>query len=87
MRNAWRKQENVSSTDPDIAVFAVIDNFQCHVAFELVEKFLALVDVIVLSRIRSADDHDDEIGILPDYLVSNRRFQQMPMFIDPAFEI
>ena len=88
MGHARGKQENLSRTDRDVTVFAlVVDDLQGHVTFELIEKFLALVDVIVLSRVRAANDHDDEVTIFPNHLISDRRFEQMPVFIDPAFEI
>src|SRR5262245_21787773 len=87
MGNARGKQKNLSRTDRNVAVFALVDDLQRHVALELVKKFFAFVDVIVLSRTRPTDDHDDEIVIFPDDLVSNRRFEQVPMLIDPAFEI
>src|SRR5947199_7944881 len=87
MGYARRKQENVSRADRDVPMFAVVDDLQGHVTLELVEKFLAHVDVIVLSRIRAADDHHDEVTIFPNYLISDRWLEQMPVFIDPALEI
>ena len=57
------------------------------VAFELVEKLLALVPVIILSRVRPADHHHDEIVVIVNALISDRRLQQVPVLIDPLFKI
>src|SRR5439155_4557606 len=77
-----------SCTDRDVAVCAlVVDDLERHVTLDLIEEFLALVDVIVLSRIRPADDHHDEVTIFPNHLISDRWLEQMPVFVDPVFEI
>ena len=51
----------------------VLDRLQDHVAFELVEELVALVDVVVLAAVRPADDHDDEVVVLADHLVADGR--------------
>jgi hypothetical protein len=41
----------------------------------------------VFARVRPAHHHDDEIPIREHSLVTDRRLQQMPIFIDPSREI
>jgi len=73
--------------DRDIDRFAVFLDLDGNVAFELVKKLFALVPVIVLARIRPADDHYDKIVVRINALVPDRRLEQMPMLVDPFFEI
>jgi hypothetical protein len=43
--------------------------------------------VVVLARIGSSDDHDDEIVLLEDLLVADGRPQLLPVFVDPALQV
>jgi hypothetical protein len=43
--------------------------------------------VEIAPRVGAADDHDDELRILPDHLRAHRGLEQVAMVIDPAFEI
>ncbi len=45
-----------------------------YVAFKLVEKLFALVPVIILSRVRPADDHYNEIVVIINALIADGRF-------------
>ena len=87
MRNSRWKQEHLAFADRNFDGAAVFLNLHFYVAFELIEKFFALVPVIVLSRIRPADDHHDKIVVIENTLVSHRRLEQMPVLVDPLFEI
>ena len=87
MRNVARKQQNLALADRQIDAAAILDGAQEHVALELVEELCARVVVIVLAGIRTADDHDDELGVLEHLLVPDRRLQQVSVLVDPALEI
>src|SRR5688572_866354 len=87
MRNVARKQQNFTLPNRQIDAAAVLDRTQQHVALELVEEFRAGVIVIVLARVWTPDDHDDELGVLEHLLVAHRRLQQVSVLVDPALEI
>ena len=75
MADMRRQQEDIAGMDRQIARLAVIEDAQRHVARDLIEKFLERVVVIIGARVRPADDGDDEIRILPDLRVADRRLQ------------
>jgi hypothetical protein len=81
------QQQDLARADRDIDAFAILDGPQQHVAFELVEVFFPRVVVVILARIGSPDDHDDEVGALEDLFVANGRAEQVTMLVDPALEI
>jgi hypothetical protein len=37
--------------------------------------------------VRGADHGDDEVGVLPDLLVADRRLEQVRVLVDPAPEV
>src|ERR1700682_3133080 len=43
--------------------------------------------MVVLTVVRPADDHDDEVVFLEDLLVAHRRLQEAPVLVDPLLEI
>jgi hypothetical protein len=87
MGNARWQQEHLALADRDLDGFAIFLDLDLDVPLELVKKLFALIPMIVLARIRAADHHHDEIVIVKDALIPNRRPQEMPVFIDPLFKI
>ncbi len=87
MSDVRGEQKNLSFSNWHIVVTAVINHLEYHVSPELVEEFLDWIVMKVSTFIRSADDRDHQLGIRPDLLITNRRLEQMRMFIDPSFEI
>jgi len=88
MRAIGRQQEHFSLPDrlaPPPA--SIVDILQHHVTFQLVEKFLAGIDVKVSAGVGTTDDHDDELGVFPDHLRPDWRLQQITVLIDPALEV
>ncbi|KAG1240452.1 hypothetical protein G6F68_017648 [Rhizopus microsporus] len=81
------KQEDIAFLQVHAFGFAVHPQGQPGVAFDLVEEFFQRVIVIVGAKVRAADDGDDEIRILPDLLVADRRLQKMRVVLYPALEI
>ena len=73
--------------DRDRDCLPVFLDLDLDIAFELIEQLLALVPMIILARVGSADHHHDEIAIVIDALIANRRLQKMPVLIDPLFEV
>ena len=87
VRHVGRQQEDVALLDRDVARLAVLDDLQDDVALDLVEQFLAGVDVVIGAGVRPADDHDQELAVAPDRLVADRRLEQVAVFVDPAFRL
>lgn len=87
MGHVGRQQENVALADSHVLRPAIGPQAQIHVAFQLIEELLQRIDVIVGALVRPADDGDDEVGILPDLGVANRRLQLLTMISDPMTEV
>lgn len=56
VRRVGGQEEHLAFVDVDVAELVVVDDFQQHAAFVLVEPFGRFVDVVVCSRVGSADD-------------------------------
>ena len=87
MRNPAGQEENLSRADGNIDGPALLDGLEQHVTLDLVEELLARVHVIVLARVGSPHDLDDEVAVAVDTLVADRRLQQMPVVLYPAAKI
>ncbi len=82
-----RQQQDFAGADRHAADGAILVHHQHHVALELIEKFLHRVVVEVGALVGTADDGDHHIGVLPDLNVTDRRLEQMAVFIDPGAKI
>ena len=87
MTHVRRQQKHVAFTQIDALALAVDPQIQIRVAAQLIEELLERIVVIVGAVIRTADDGDDEIAVLPDLLIADRRLQQMRVLVDPALKI
>src|SRR5262249_56436187 len=58
-----------------------------HVAFELVEELLHRVVMIVRTLVRPADDLHGHLAVLKDFLVADRRLEQVLVLVDPVLKI
>lgn len=88
MRCFWGQEENLPFPDRYIAEFAVIDDLYHNIPLYLVIKFFGFVEMIILTGIGPAHHHYDKIfRVLIHTLVTDRRFQQFPVFIDPFSEV
>lgn len=56
VRRVGGQQEHFALVDGDVAEFVVVDDFEEHAAFVLVEPLRGLVDVVVCSCVGTADD-------------------------------
>src|SRR5882672_2271008 len=65
----------------------VLHQIEKGVALHLVEEFLVGIVVVVGALVRPADDGNDEIRVLPDLRVADRRLEQMPVLLDPFLEV
>lgn len=64
----------------------MLDCFEEHSAFVLVEEFGRGVDVVVCSSVGAAYDHDGH-GIVVDAVVVDRRFEEMGILAEPFREV
>jgi hypothetical protein len=82
-----RQEEDVTLADGDVARPAVLPHPQDHVAAQLVEELVAGVVVEVGPLVRAADHGHDEIALVPDLRVADRRLQQLAVLLDPTGEV
>ena len=87
MRDTGGEQEHLALFDRDLLDLAVFDDSNNDISLDLVEEFLAVFDVKILPGIRASDRHDQKLGILPDHLVPDRGFEEIAVFVDPAFQV
>src|SRR5882672_5001051 len=66
---------------------SILHDIEKGVALHLVEEFFVGIVVVVGALVRPADDGDDEIRVLPNLSVADRRLEQMPVLLDPLREI
>src|SRR5262249_46940276 len=71
----------------DLARLAVLHDVEKSVSLHLVEELLVRIVVEVGAVVRAADHGDDEIGVLPDLRITDRRLEQVPVLFDPLREI
>src|SRR6185312_14954530 len=72
MRHVRGQQQDLTLADWQIHRAAVLHGLQHDVALELIEELLSRIDVVILTRVRTADHHDDEIAVLEYPLVAHR---------------
>lgn len=82
VRSVCREKKHVAFPNDDIPKRAIVDNLEYHGASVLIEPFRGLVDVVVGSGVRAADNHDCEIFIV-DTVVVDGRFQEMRVLVQP----
>src|SRR6185437_8416318 len=87
VRHLRWQQQHLPGADRQIHGAALLPGPQHHVAFQLIEELLAGVDVVVLTRIRAADHHDDEVAVAKHTLVADRWAQLRAVRIDPLAQV
>lgn len=87
MRNAGRQQEHITFADRHLDRLAVFLDKYLDITFELIEKFFAFVPMVILPRVRPAHDHYYKVVIGINTLIADRRFEKVPVFVDPSLEI
>lgn len=63
------KEKHGAFFNMDVPFLALVNDAEQHRSFMLVEPFLCLVYVIIIPRIRSADDHDRKVVALVQTVV------------------
>ena len=58
-----------------------------YVALELVEIFLRIDFVEIVTRIRTFDDHDKKIAAIVEITIAHRRLEEMAVLFDPILQI
>ena len=81
------QEEHLALADRDVAWRAVLPDAQHHVAAQLVEELVARVVVEVGALVRAADDGHDEVALVPDLGVADRRPQLLAVVLDPAGQV
>src|SRR3954465_7212061 len=72
-----REEEDLTFADGDVVGFAVFDDSQNDVALDLEKELLALVDVIIGARVRTADHGHHEVAVaFPDLRIAYGRLEQ-----------
>jgi hypothetical protein len=87
VRRVRREQKDIALVQRHLDRLSVLQDLENDVAFELVEKLFAAVHVVIRAAVGTADDHDDELTVLPHALISYRRLQKVPVFVNPLLEI
>jgi hypothetical protein len=80
-------KQHLALADRHVDDATVLDSLQEHVPLDLVEQLLTRIPMIVGTAVRSAHDHDDELRVLEDHLVADRRSQPVSMVLDPLQEV
>ena len=55
--------------------------------FDLEKEFGAGIMMKILARVGAADGHDDELAVLKQQLVADRRLEQAAILIDPRAQV
>src|SRR5882672_9251478 len=87
MPHMWRHKEDRAFLQLESPGLPVLHQIEKGVALHLVEEFLVGIVVVVGALVRPADDGNDEIRVLPDLRVADRRLEQMPVLLDPFLEV
>jgi hypothetical protein len=83
----WRQDKYVARPDNDIIKLVVIENFENHIALELVKELLDRIVMKVRTLVRPADNKNHHVGVLPDLFVTYRGLQQMAVVIYPLLKV
>jgi hypothetical protein len=78
-----RDKERVALAHDHVVDPPVLDDPHDDVALELVEELLAVGHVKVVSRVRTLDDHHEEVFAVVQVLVADRRLHLMAVLFDP----
>lgn len=87
VRHMGGEQQDLTGTDRDVDHPATLEGLQDHLPFKLVKKLLSGIVMVVRSRIRPANDHDDEFGLAEYLAVADGGLQFVAVAIDPFPEI
>jgi len=72
-----RQEEHLSFFNPDVSELSIVNNAKGHSALVLIEPFLGLVDMIVISFVRATDHHDSVVRRRVEAKVVDRWFQEV----------
>ena len=87
MAHMRRQHEHRALGQIDASGFAVLHGVEIGIALELPEEFLQRVVMKIGALVRAADHRDDEIGVLEQLRITDRRAQQMTVLLQPVIEI
>ena len=87
MANMRREQEHLACADRNISDNSLFDHLQHHVPAQLVEELVSGIVVKIGPLVGSADDLDYHTALIKERLVADRRLEQIPVHVYPAFQI
>src|SRR5271156_6387967 len=89
MARMFREQKDFSLLDGNLdgRLSGLLHHADENVAFQLVEKFLSGIVVIIHALVGPADHRDDDIAVLPNLGVADGRLQFVAMGVNPALKI
>ena len=89
MTRVFRKQKDLAFLDGnfDGRFAGLFHHANENIAFQLVEKFLGGIVVIIQARIRAAYDGDDNVAVFPHLSIADGRLQLFAIGVNPALKI
>src|SRR6266704_3859269 len=89
MANVLRQKEHFSLPHRKFnrSLPRLFDQAQYDVAFQLIEEFFRRIVMVVAALIRSTNDGDHELPVLPNLRVSDGRLEFVAVLVDPALQV
>jgi hypothetical protein len=87
VRHFGRQQKQLALANRDIGDASVLDDSKHYISLDLKEQFFARVMMEILARIRTTDGHDDEGAVVKQQFITDRRFQQVTILVDPQPQV
>jgi len=84
MRGMRRKQKNITGANVYPGkLTGRSDDLQMHIAFDLIEKFFALVHMKIRALVGSTHSHTNKLMVAPDHLIAHGWLQEMAIVFYP----
>ncbi len=83
MSNVGRQEKHAAFLNWNLAVPAILDGPEHHVALELEEEFLMRIIMVISSYDWSHQDHHQEVAVSPDRFVGHRWRELGSVIFDP----
>mmetsp|Transcript_21472 Transcript_21472/g.66570 ORF Transcript_21472/g.66570 Transcript_21472/m.66570 type:complete len:303 (+) Transcript_21472:404-1312(+) len=87
VRHARRQQEHLALADGHVLALALLQNLEHHVALELVEELLALVDMKILPGVGPSNGHHQPVALPVDHRIAHGRRQPRRVLLRPLDEV
>ena len=84
VRDVTRDEEGFALVDNVIHDLVPLPDAYLDVAFELIEILLRIDEMKIVARVRTGNDHDEEITAVIKIAIAHRRLEEMPIFFNPT---